>query len=434
MVRSPTPITTKSLLKTVGGGFERIADHRAGNASISLKDALMSGFGMYSLKDSSLLEFDERREKDENLKKIYELENVPSDTQMRTILDSVLPAGIKPIFKDVYELVKQNGVLEQMKFLGHYFISLDGSGYYSSNKIHCDNCLERKNSKTGEITYHHQMLAGAIVHPDMETVIPLAPEPIIKQDGEQKNDCERNAAKRFMAQLRADHPDEPFIITEDALSANAPHIRELNKYNLRFIVGVKEGDHAFLFEQVAKAQQAGQTTAYEISLKGVSHRFRFINQLPLNASNQDVWVNFIEYWEIKGNKTQHFCWVTDLTVTKINLFELMRGGRARWKIENETFNTLKNQGYNFEHNYGHGQQNLSVNFALLMMLAFLVDQVQQLAFPLFQAVLKKEGSRKRLWAHMRALFYTLEFASLEDIFRALLYGYKVQGVVILGPT
>jgi hypothetical protein len=394
----------------------------------------MSGFGMFSLKDSSLLEFDDRRSKDENLRKIYGLEKVPSDTQMRTIVDPVSPEGIKPIFKDVYQVVKQNGVLEKMKFLGHYLVSLDGSGYFSSHTIHCPNCLERKNSKTGEITYHHQMLAGAIVHPDMATVIPLAPEPIIKQDGETKNDCERNAAKRFMAQLRADHPDEPFIITEDALSSNAPHIRELKKHNLRFLLGVKPKDHVFLFEQVEQAHQAGQTTEYEVTRKDVTHRFRFINQVPLNASNQDVLVNFIEYWEIKGDKVQHFCWITDLTVTKINVFDLMRGGRARWKIENETFNTLKNQGYNFEHNYGHGKQNLSVNFALLMMLAFLVDQVQQLAFPLFQAVLKKEGSRKRLWQHMRALFYTLEFVSLEDIFRALLYGYKVEGVVIFGPT
>ena len=428
------PITTKSLLKTVRSSLGQIAEHRGGNRSISLTDALMSGFGIFSLKDSSLLEFDDRRSKDENLRKIYGLEKVPSDTQMRTILDPVSPEEIKPVFKDVYQVVKQNGVLEKMKYLGHYLVSLDGSGYFSSNTINCGTCLERKNSKTGEISYHHQMLAGAIVHPDMATVIPLAPEPIIKQDGETKNDCERNAAKRFMAQLRADHPDEPFMITEDALSANAPHIRGLKKYNLRFILGVKPGDHIFLFEQVEQAHQAGQTTAYEVTRKGVTHRFRFINQVPLNGSNQDVLVNFIEYWEIKGDKVQHFCWITDLTVTKINVFELMRGGRARWKIENETFNTLKNQGYNFEHNYGHGQQNLSVNFALLMMLAFLVDQVQQLAFPLFQAVLKKEGSRKRLWQHMRALFYTLEFASLEDIFRALLYGYKVEGVVIFGPT
>jgi len=394
----------------------------------------MSGFGMFALKDSSLLEFDGRRTKDQNLKQIYGLKAVPSDTQMRTILDPISPEGIKPVFKEVYQVVKQNGVLEQMKYLGHYLVSLDGSGYFSSKEINCANCLERKNSKTGEITYHHQLLAGAIVHPDKETVIPLAPEPIIKQDGQAKNDCERNAAKRFMAQLRADYPDEPFIITEDALSANAPHIKELKKHNLRFILGVKAGDHAFLFEQVEQAHQAGQATEYEVTHKGVSHRFRFINQIRLNASNQDVRVNFIEYWEIKGDKVQHFCWITDLTVTKLNVFDLMRGGRARWKIENETFNTLKNQGYNFEHNYGHGKQNLSVNFALLMMLAFLVDQVQQLAFPLFQAVLKKEGSRKRLWQHMRALFYTLEFASLEDIFRALLYGYKVEGVVIFGPA
>ena len=428
------PITAKRLLKTVRSGFEQIADHRAANGRISLSDALMSGFGMFSLKDSSLLEFDERRSKDQNLKQIYGLKDVPSDTQLRTILDPVSPEGIKPIFKEVYQVVKQNGVLEQLKFVGHYLVSVDGSGYFSSKTIHCGNCLERKNSKTGEITYHHQLLAGAIVHPDQETVVPLAPEPIIKQDGETKNDCERNAAKRFMAQLRADHPDEPFIITEDALSANAPHLKELKKHNLRFILGVKAGDHAFLFEQVAQAHQAGQTTDYEVSHQGVTHRFRFINQVPLNAANQEVLVNFIEYWEIKGDKVQHFCWITDLTVTKLNVFELMRGGRARWKIENETFNTLKNQGYHFEHNYGHGQQNLSVNFALLMMLAFLVDQVQQLAFPLFQAVLKKEGSRKRLWQHLRALFYTLEFASLEDIFRALLYGYKVEGVVIFGPT
>ena len=421
-------------MKTVRSGFGQIADHRAANASISLSDALMSGFGMFALKDSSLLEFDGRRTKDQNLKQIYGLKAVPSDTQMRTILDPISPEGIKPVFKEVYQVVKQNGVLEQMKYLGHYLVSLDGSGYFSSKEINCANCLERKNSKTGEITYHHQLLAGAIVHPDKETVIPLAPEPIIKQDGQAKNDCERNAAKRFMAQLRADYPDEPFIITEDALSANAPHIKELKKHNLRFILGVKAGDHAFLFEQVEQAHQAGQATEYEVTHKGVSHRFRFINQIRLNASNQDVRVNFIEYWEIKGDKVQHFCWITDLTVTKLNVFDLMRGGRARWKIENETFNTLKNQGYNFEHNYGHGKQNLSVNFALLMMLAFLVDQVQQLAFPLFQAVLKKEGSRKRLWQHMRALFYTLEFASLEDIFRALLYGYKVEGVVIFGPA
>jgi hypothetical protein len=123
------------------------------------------------------------------------------------------------------------------------------------------------------------------------------------------------------------------------------------------------------------------------------------------SSNPDVQVNFIEYWEIGADKVQHFSWVTDLRVSKRNVYHLMRGGRAGWNMENETCNTLKNQGYNFEHTYGHGTQNLSVGFATLMMLAFLVDQAQQLCCAVFQAVWAKLGSKRMLWERMRALFY-----------------------------
>jgi Transposase DDE domain len=428
------PLTASNLFQTVRSGFEKIPDHRAANAKISLTDGLMSGFAMFSLKDSSLLEFDQRRAKDANLKTVYGLSNIPCDTQMRTMLDPVSPDQLKPLFKAMIEQLRQAKVLAQLRFRGHYLISLDGSGYFSSHQVHCASCLEKKSQKTGQVTYAHQALVGAIVHPDSKEVLPLAPEAIVKQDGTTKNDCERSAAKRFFRQLRQDYPEWPFIITEDGLSANAPHLQELKKHNLRYILGVKEGDHAFLFETLAAAHLAGQTTEFECRVKKVIHRFRFINQVPLNASHPDLLVNFIEYWEIDGNKEQHFCWITDFSVTTANVFELMRGGRTRWKIENETFNTLKNQGYHFEHNYGHGEQFLSVNLAALMLLAFLVDQAQQLASTLFQAVLKKEGSRKQLWAHVRALFYTLPFASLEEIFRALLYGYQVEKVVILGPA
>ena len=108
----------------------------------------------------------------------------------------------------------------------------------------------------------------------------------------------------------------------------------------------------------------------------------------------------------------------------------MRGGRARWKIENETFNTLKNQAYNFAHNYGHGADNLSVVFAMLMMLAFLVDQTQQLGCALFQAVWTKLGSKRRLWERMRALFYDYAFASMRQLFEALLYGFKKSSPLV----
>lgn len=429
-------LSASGLFRLIRSGFEKVKDHRVGDIKITLADALMSAFAMFSLKDPSLLAFDERREQDGNLERIYNLESIPCDTQMRTILDDVEPDEVKPLFKDIFRQAQRGKVLEEFVFMDDYYLlSLDGTGYFSSKNIHCESCLEKTNQKTGEVTYYHQMLGAVIVHPDLKIVIPLAPEPIVKQDGETKNDCERNAAKRFFDQLRKDHPHLRLIVTEDSLSPNAPNIRALEEHDLRYILRVKEGDHAFLFEKVAEAHQAGQTTEVEIHGVGVKHRFQFLNQVPLNKSNQDLLVNFFEYWEIKdGEITNHFTWVTDFTVTQENVFQLMRGGRAYWKIENETFNTLKNQGYHFEHNFGHGKNNLSVVLALLMMLAFLVDQTQQLACRLFQAVWEKEGSKKRLWEHMRSLFYSLPFDSMEDIYRALLYGYKVKAMVILGDS
>jgi len=418
-------LSADSLFSTVRGGFEQIADWRAANASLSLSDALMSGFAMFSLKDPSLLAFDERRRTDSNLRSIYGIEDAPCDTQMRTMLDDVESVEMRPVFKMVHRKLERSSALRTFVFLeGSYLVSLDGTGYFSSKKVHCDACLEKVNKKTGEVTYSHQLLGGVIIHPDRQEVIPLMPEPIVKQDGETKNDCERNAAKRFLAQLKHDYPHMTFTITEDALSPNAPHIRELEKHGFHYILGVKEGDHQSLFEHVARARQEGRTTEFEQRNGNVVHRFCFINQIPLNKAHPDLLVNVLEYWELKEGKTQHFCWVTDFTLTKRNAFSIMRGGRARWKVENETFNTLKNQGYHFEHNFGHGQKNLSVVFAVLMMLAFLVDQVQQMACALFRAVLNKKGSRKRVWDHMRALFKTLEFTSMEQLFQAILYGYE----------
>lgn len=428
-------VSADKIYKRVRREIEQIKDHRASNVVIKLSDALMSALAMFALKDSSLLEFDERREKEDNLKQIYKIEKVPSDTQMRTIIDEVQVEELRPLFRERVKELKRSGELSKMVYFGKYYlVHLDGTGYFSSKKINCEGCLEKKNSKTGEISYSHQMMGGAIVHPDLKVVIPLMPEAIIKQDGETKNDCERNTAKRFLHKLRQDHPNLPIIITEDSLSPNAPHIKALKEGNFRFILGVKEGDHRYLFNCVKTKQEAGQTNEYEQREGKTIHRYRYVNQVPLNKSNQDVLVNLLEYWEIKGDKIQHFCWVTDFTLSDLIVGLVMRGGRARWKIENETFNTLKNQGYHFEHNFGHGKKNLSVNFATLMMLAFLIDQIQQLACPLFQAVLKKKGSRKRLWEHSRALIYTLSFSSMEEVYRALLYGYTIDTVVILGPS
>lgn len=423
-------LSADALFARLRTGFSQINDHRSGKPGIPLCHALMSGFAMFSLKSPSLLAFDKERAEG-NLQSVYGMERVPCDTSMRAILDPVNPESLRPLFKQVFGALQRGKALEEMVFVeGHYLLALDGTGYFSSKQIHCESCLQRQH-KDGSITYHHQMLGAALIHPDKRAVIPLMPEPIIKHDGSSKNDCERNAAKRLIAKLRQDHPHLKLIVTEDSLSSNAPHIETLHDHNLHYILGVKEGDHTHLFSQVAAAEQAGRVTYYDRDddETGLKHRFRFVSDMPLNEANSELRVNFLECWEWDGDKVKHFSWVTNLRLNKGTVYQVMRGARARWRIENETFNTLKNQGYQFEHNFGHGYQHLSVVFAVLMMLAFLVDQVQQLCCPLFQAVWAKLGSKRRLWERMRALFLDYVLESMQELFEALFYGLKKSAPV-----
>jgi len=215
---------------------------------------------------------------------------------------------------------------------------------------------------------------------------------------------------------------------------------------VHYILGVKPGDHAFLFQHLRDADDAGRTQhlTQVDPATGILHHFRFHNGVSLNESHPDELVNVLEYWEIHPTKivkkvervgqVQYFSWITDFVLTPDNVYAIMRGGRARWKIENETFNTLKNQGYHLEHNYGHGEQNLSVVLVLLMMLAFLVDQTQQLCCPLFQAAWKKLGTKRNLWEKIRYGFYTFRIASMEQLLLTLVRGIVCQPPVLADTT
>ena len=414
------------LVEQIRKRAEQLPDARICQGTYSVADAFMSAFAVFSLKDPSLLAFDGRRN-DQNMKTLYRIDNVPSDTQMREILDPLDPQLLRPFFNDVFSALQRGKALKPFVFhKNSYLLSLDGTGHFSSHTIHCESCLYKVNSKTGEITYHHQMLGAVVVHPDHKEVIPLAPEPIIKQDGDNKNDCERNAAKRLLRRIRQEHPHLKLIVVEDGLASNAPHIRELMDLDMRYILGVKPGDHEHLFNQVIREFEEDRMTTLSWQKedeKDVLCEIAFTHDLPLNESNQDLRVNFLQYMEFgpDGTRRQNFSWVTDLTITRDNARHLVRGGRSRWKIENETFNTLKNQGYHFEHNFGHGKQNLSVVFATVMMLAFLVDQTQQLCCPLFQAVLKHVGSKRTLWERVRSHFYHFRFRSMRHLQEVVLY-------------
>ncbi len=173
-------------------------------------------------------------------------------------------------------------------------------------------------------------------------VFPLAPEVIGKGDGARKNDCERNAGKRLLARVRREHPHLKLLV-EDALASNGPHIRLLQSLDMRFVLGVKPGDHVHLFAWVDATR--GTRVFERTGAAGVVRQYRYLNGAPLNDANFDLEVNFLECRETRpGKRTQCFSQVTDVAVTEANAEALTRAGRARWRIENETFNTLKNQG------------------------------------------------------------------------------------------
>ncbi len=314
--------------------------------------------------------------------------------------------------------------MAKFRFLDDYYLmALDGTEYFSSHEVHCCGCLE-KHHRNGKVTYHHQMLGAVIICPGRKEVIPLMPEPILRQDGETKNDCERNALKRFLPKFRQDHPHLRVIATLDALYANAPVIRDLRTSLIPWIIRVKSDGHAFLFKQVEQRAEQDLTEEFEaVGSDQVFRRYRLARNVPLNESNRDVRVDFLDVWEPTGRDSwRRFTFILDplLGLCREHAERWMWGGRGRWKIENETFNTLKNQGYQFEHNFGHGHQNLSVVLAMLMMLAFLVDQTQQLCCPQFAAAWKKCISKRALWERVREIFHQFEVTSMQAIYEAVL--------------
>lgn len=408
-----------SLLADIYHCFQKVPDPRQlpDNVSVSFTDVLMSGLAVFGLKFPSLLQYDQNRQTlDSNLLSLYRIKAPPSDTYMRERLDELDPRVIRPVFKKMFSKIQRGKCLENFQFLdGYYLLSLDGTGEFSSSTVCCPQCC-KKEHKDGSVTYYHQMLGACIVHPDQPNVIPLCPEPIQNGDGAAKNDCERNASKRFIEHLRREHPHLKVIILGDGIASNAPYIRLLKEHTMKFLLGAKPGDHQSLF---ATLDASEETNYYEVlDDKGFMHQFRFLNDVALNKSNPDVRVNVLEYMQTdpRGKETV-FAWVTNIHITQTNAFALMKGGRARWKIENETFNTLKNLGYNFEHNYGHGKKFLSTILCLLMLLAFLVDQIQGMTCSLFRAVKKQAGSFQGLWEELRVLFKFMEWLSWEQLYQ-----------------
>ena len=395
-----------------------------GKVTHSVRDVFMSAFAMMFFQDPSLLQFQKRLEEEihtSNLQTLFHVSSVPKDTAMREVIDRYASDLLFPLFDDFFRPLQRGKYLEAYRVLGdHYVITIDGSGYFSSEAIGCPSCL-RKTTK-GRTLFEHWIVQGTLVHPNKRQVIPLAPEEVRNTDGTQKQDCETKAAKRLITRLRQSHPHLKTIVVADSLYSKQPFIEALSKEDMHYVLVAKDEDHKVLMEHVEGMRRLQESSRLEMNdAKGRRHVYEWVADVPLNGNENALFVNWFSYeLHDKGKRTYHNAWVTDLSVSQKNVEELVRIGRCRWKIENETFNTLKNQGYHIEHNFGHGVKHLSFNFFLLNLLAFFMHQIFELADTMYKALREKFGSKRNLWDHLRASLNIVIFPDWEIFFQRLL--------------
>ena len=420
-----------SLLETVDQVFRQVDEGVRRNASMkySMRDTLNCALAMFVLKSPSLLHFEEEARADtvlgRNPRRLFRVEEVPSDETIRKRLDRVSPSKLQGIFKRLFARVQRTKLLEQYRVLeGSYVLAVDGTGVYHSNRIRCDRCCERRHSQ-GRISYYHEMVMGAVVHPDKHPVLfPSGPEFVANSDGWTKNDCEYHAIRRYLARFRREHPKLGTIVVMDALHANTPMVNLLRDLNLRFVLVVKE---------------TSQSTVYENFLAGVRERIsdpgeegrarhrvvEYARNLRLTKQADAVYVNMVATEEVKPTrgkddetKISRWGFITDLEVSSETAPEIARIGRSRWQIENEVFRTLKNaDGVRLERNYGHGKQYLMDVFAIAMLTAFQFDQLQELGSIEFrEAKARKRGRLSHLWRSMNGKIHEVPLDSWSMMF------------------
>lgn len=413
-------LSFSSLLKILQDSIENIADTRnQEKIKYRMIDIYTSAFALFYLQDKSLLEF-QRRFQDtiqkNNLRTVFNVKEIPSDTQLRDIIDTHSNRSLIKVFKRYFQLIQRGKYLEKYSFLNSYYlVVLDGSEYFTSESIHCCKCLIKEN-KEGQKRYHHQILQSTIVHPDRKEVIPFAPEFIHNFEGQKTQDCERNAGKRLIKKIKKDHPNLPIIILGDSLYSNKPFLDELNKARFSYILTAKPNDHKELYIDIESHRKGNTLDKYIRKEKNREYIYEWLNQVYLNGNKNSPKINFCQLSIIKnGKRTFRNGWITDIEISKENIEEIVRGGRSRWKIENEGFNTLKNHGYHLDHNFGHGKNNLSETFFILNLLAFFFHQIFQMCDGLYQSTRQGFSSRQEFWNCIRSSFRLFIFISWESV-------------------
>lgn len=426
MNQKAVTIEVSQLIRFLEQELNELPDNRKGdNKRYAVKDAVKAAFSVFFTQSPSFLQHQSLMKQNkgkDNAQSLFNLSEIPCDNQIRKLLDPITAKTVFGTFTTVYKWLEKQRIINQFKYLDNQvLIALDGTEYYSSPKINCPycNCREHRNGKK---TYYHQVITPVVVSPVKNQVINLAPEFIKKQNGKTKQDCENAAVKRWLLSNSAEEEKIQITLLGDDLYSRQPICELAIKQGYNFIFVAKPSSHKTLYEWLEFLDKnreviRGEQKKYE---KGKSriYRYKYLNNVPLRESGPSLMVNWyeVEIFDPAKNKVIYQnSFITNHELNDKKIFKMIISGKTRWKVENESNNILKNQGYNLEHNFGHGQENLAETLLSLNLLAFLFHNVLDLVNGLYQKVREILRTRKTFFNDIRALLRYVWFESWSDL-------------------
>jgi hypothetical protein len=397
----------------------RKGPHREGE--FTMADLGLSAFSVFFMGCPSFLSHQRALEDGHgrsNCQTLFGMIAIPTDAYIRLMLDGVPPSAFDPLF---FKTIATEGVLAPFRRLGErVLIALDGTEHFCSRNIHCARCSTRKRSDGGT-EYFHAFLGASIVAPGHKQVLPLPPEFIASQDGAEKQDCERNAAKRWLAGHGPAVAHLRPIFLGDDLFACQPIAAAVQHAGGNFIFTCKPSSHPTITEYLNGAELEEHRQTVVTRGKRTTTIYRWLSAVPIRASDDALLVNWfsIEIFNHSGKRNYHNSFLTDLPVTAGTVAELAACGRARWKIENETFNVLKTNGYHLEHNFGHGKETLAAVLVTLNLLAFAFHTAARLAVLAWRQAVIARGATYRFFEHLRTVTAYVVFENWDHLLRSI---------------
>jgi hypothetical protein len=428
-----------SLIKKTRECFTGLTDARRGkNTHYSMEDFATSAFSVFFTQSASFLAYQKGMQQNKgrsNAQTLFQIEEIPCDNQIRDCLDPVAPEEVFPLYDEALQALQEQGVLETYRGIGGTIaIALDGTWYYSSDKIHCPKCSCIEHS-SGQKTYYHSAITPVMVAPGKPRAIPLRPEFIVPQDGHDKQDCETAAGKRWIEQNSARYAPLKATLLGDDIYAHQPMCRRALLHNFHFIFVCKPESHTTLYKWVNLLQPESGLHTLKQHVKNAqghweTHTYRWANGVPLAEGDDALKVNWCEVTitqgkGAKGEMVYHNAFISDFEITEANIGLLVATGRARWKIENENNNVLKNRGYHLEHNFGHGQKHLSSLLAAMNILAFLYHAFLDFCDENYRLIRAALPTRQTFFDDLRALTRYLLFVDWDALMDFMMRGLEI---------